>query len=116
MLLIKPSVSEAMTLETQMDVETIAEKAAQRAVKETFLHIGINLDNPLDAQRDFYLMREIGRLAEDENFRKDLQHIRSWRLRTESATRGGVIFVITAILGGFMTTIWAGIQVLINKH
>lgn len=105
-----------MTGESPMDVEAIAEKAAQRAVKETFLHIGIDLNNPLDAQREFYLMREIGRLAEDENFRKDLQHIRSWRLRTETAARGGMLFVITAILGGFMTTIWAGVQVLINKH
>lgn len=105
-----------MSTDNPLDIEAIAEKAAQRAVKETFMHIGINLDNPLDAQREFYLMREIGRLAEDENFRKDLQHIRSWRLRTETATRGGVIFVITAILGGFMTTVWAGLQVILNKH
>lgn len=97
------------------DVEDIATRAADKAVKNVLLQIGIDVDNPIDAQKDFYLMREAGKLASDHEFRKDLQYIRSWRLKTESVTTKGLLLVFTMFLTGILTSAWLGFQQLINK-
>lgn len=65
---------------TPADVKEIAGTAAREAVKEILLTIGIDVRDPLMAQRDFNIMRDVGRIATDSEFRKDLEHARKWRL------------------------------------
>lgn len=97
------------------DIEDIAERVAKKAVKNVLLQIGVDVDNPIDAQRDFYLMREAGKLASDSEFRKDLEHIRAWRIRTENVTSKGIILVITMFITGVVTTAWLGLQQILHK-
>lgn len=56
----------------------MAERAALRAVKTVFLQLGVDMENPLQAQRDFFQLREFGRLLHDTEFRRDLEYIRTW--------------------------------------
>lgn len=98
------------------DIEDIAQRVAEKAVKTVLLQIGINVDNPIDAQRDFYLMREAGKLASDLEFKKDIDHIRSWRLRTQSLTTKGFLIVFTMFVSGILTSAWLGFQQIIHKQ
>jgi hypothetical protein len=72
---------------TREDVEDISERAAERAstkaVALTLLTIGVDVSKPLEAQRDFSVLREVGRIAMDPEFRKDLESARKWRRELE---------------------------------
>lgn len=97
------------------DIEDIAERVANKAVKTILLQIGIDVENPLDAQRDFHYMREAGKLASDHEFKKDIEHIRIWRTRTQSITSKSIALVITMFITGLLTSAWLGIQQLFHK-
>ena len=92
------------------------EQAAERAVRATLLTIGIDVTNPLQAQRDFAIMREIGRLAMDAEFRKDLEHARRWRLAMEAAQSKGFLTVVGLIVTGTATAFVVGLQAILGKH
>lgn len=92
------------------------EQAAERAVRATLLTIGIDVTNPLQAQRDFAIMREIGRLAMDAEFRKDLEHARRWRLAMEAAQSKGFLTVVGLIVTGTATAFFVGLQAILGKH
>ena len=97
---------------TQDDIERVAD----RAVRTTLLTIGIDVANPLQAQRDFAVMREIGRLAMDAEFRKDLEHTRRWRLAMEAAQSKGFLTVVGLIVTGTATAFFVGLQALFGRH
>jgi hypothetical protein len=65
-------------------MDQVAESAAQKAVAQTFVTLGVDIDNPLEVQADF-------------------KQLRDWRRAKEAA--GGVIFktiissVATLLLG-----------------
>jgi hypothetical protein len=70
---------------TAAEVEAIADRVADRSTRETLRALGVDVDNPLQAQRDFAVMRDVGRMAMDAEFRKDLEHARKWRLALAEA-------------------------------
>lgn len=92
------------------------EQAAERAVHATLLTIGIDVTNPLQAQRDFAIMREIGRLAMDAEFRKDLEHARRWRLAMEAAQSRSFLTIVGLIVTGTATAFVVGLQTILGKH
>lgn len=100
---------------SHQEVEEIAERAAEKAVKSVLLSIGIDTKDPLKAQADFHQLRELIKLAADNEFRKDLEHMRTWRRRTESMTTKGMITAISLLLGAAATLMWHGIQSLVPR-
>lgn len=92
------------------------EQAAERAVRATLLTIGIDVSNPLQAQRDFAVMREVGRLAMDAEFRKDLEHTRRWRLSMEAAQSKGFLTIVGLVVTGTATAFFVGLQVILGRH
>lgn len=92
------------------------EQAAERAVRATLLAIGIDVANPLQAQRDFAIMREIGRLAMDAEFRKDLEHTRRWRLAMEAAQSKGFLTIVGLVVTGTATAFIVGLQAIFGKN
>lgn len=100
---------------TDPTIEYIAEQAATRAVRSTLLQLGIDVENPIEAQRDFFMLREFTKLVSDPEFKKDLAHIRTWRVRTEGVTIKGILTSVTLLMGGLLTTLWVGVQHLVGK-
>ena len=92
------------------------EQAAERAVRATLLTIGIDVSNPLEAQRDFAIMREIGRIAMDAEFRKDLEHARRWRLAMEAAQSRGFLTIVGMVVAGTATALVVGLQAIFGRH
>lgn len=96
------------------EIENVAERAALRAVKTVFLQLGVDMDNPLQAQRDFFHLREFSQLMKDVEFRKDLEYVRSWRTRSEAMVGRGVMALTAMIATGMATAIWLGFKSLVT--
>jgi hypothetical protein len=94
---------------TDREVIAVAEKAAVEAVKTTLKMIGIDVDNPIDAQRDFTIMREVGKLVMDPEFRADIEHTRRWRKTMEAIPAKGLISVTAVIATGLAAIVWQAI-------
>jgi hypothetical protein len=125
-----------MTSLNEAQVAAIAERAADRATRQILLTLGIDVNNPLDAQRDFAVMREIGRLAMDPEFRKDLEHARDWRRAmeepdgvaadlahtrrwrkiVEASSSKGVLTGVGVLVTGAISMIVIGVQRVFGVH
>lgn len=99
-----------MTNITPAEVKAIAEAAGRAIVRETLLAIGIDVDDPLRAQRDFAVMRSVGKLAMDPEFRKDIEHARKWRKALEQVETKGLLTAVAVIVAGVLGLIWAAVK------
>ncbi len=98
---------------TQALMQQMAKEAADEAVKQTLITIGINHKNPIEVQKDMAALRELRTLTDDEEFRQDMLHLRKWRInmdRMESKgmmTAAGMVCLgcIAAILYAFKSKI-----------
>lgn len=100
---------------TASHIEEIAERAATKAVHSILITLGVDVQNPLEAQRDFHTLRDLTKLAADPEFQKDLQHIRAWRKRSEAISSKGALAFLTAVVTGAATALWVGIQQLVTQ-
>lgn len=79
-----------MDSETKAFMREIAEDAASKAVRHTFLTLGMDPGNPIEAQKDMAALRELRGLVEDDEFQKDLVHLRRWRRAVDSVESKGL--------------------------
>lgn len=93
-----------------VDMRILAETAAKAAVEETLLKLGIDAKDPLSAQRDFVVLREMRELMKDEEFQADLAHIRRWRKAMEGVQVKGLTAVVTLIVTGVVGLMIAGVK------
>jgi hypothetical protein len=96
-------------------MEAIAEQAAEKAVCKTMIAIGIDASDPLKAQRDFALWREMGELALSAEFRKDIEHTRKWRKAIESVEAKGTLTIIGLLTAGVAAALWVGLQDILKR-
>lgn len=85
---------------TQALMQQMADDAAGKAVRHTFVTLGMNPDAPIEAQRDMAALRELRGLVESEDFQKDLIHLRRWRKTIDSVESKGVLAVVALVCTG----------------
>ena len=95
---------------TPTEVREIAEATGREVVRETLLAIGLDPADPLKLQRDFVVMREVGALAMDPEFRKDIEHTRKWRKAIEQVETKSFIAAVGVIATGVIGLVWAAIR------
>ena len=66
-------------------------KIVSVTVSETLLKMGVNTDDPIEAQKDF-------------------QHLRSWRQSTEAVKRQSMLAAIGVVTAGMLALIWSIIR------
>lgn len=66
------------------------------AVRETFLMLGVKVDDPIEVQKDF-------------------QHLREWRNTTESIKSKGLLTVMGILVSGMLAALWVGIKEFVGK-
>lgn len=76
---------------TDAEIHEIARRAAQEAVKETFLVLGLDPDKPLEAQAD-------------------MQFVRRTRTSAEAIQRQSVMAAVGLITVAILGLIWASIK------
>jgi hypothetical protein len=91
-------------------IADIAEAAAERAVQKTFLLIGIDLTDPIGAQHTFATLHDVARMAHDEEFRRDLEHIRAWRKLWENVRDKSLMAVIGLVVTAVAGALWVGFR------
>ena len=95
---------------TTAELHHIATEAAERAVRNTLLTLGVDADDPIKAQEDFAVLREVGKLVRDPEFRKDLEAIRLWRTAQKELTAHSLKVAIGVLVVGALGALWLGLK------
>ena len=93
---------------SRAELREIAEQAAASAVRSTFLTLGIDVDDPIKAQEDFMVLREVGKLVRDSEFRKDMEHLRTWRLTMNQIKSKSLLTAVGILVTGGLGLLWVG--------
>lgn len=92
------------------ELEALAASAAEKAVSSMLTSLGIETKDPIKAQRDFAALRELRQLVDDDEFQKDMAHLRSWRRATEDVRAKTLVAVIGLLITGAAAAFWLGIK------
>lgn len=92
-------------------VREIASEAASKAVRETLVTLGIDVKDPLEAQSDFAMLREMRDLIKDPELQKDLLHIRKWRLAMQGVENKGLLAVMVLLATGAVAFLLSGFKI-----
>ncbi len=79
-----------MDAETELLVNRVAEQAAQRAVDRTLTGLGVDMEEPLEFQRD-------------------LAHLRRWRKAVDRAEGKGLLAFIGLLVIGACALVYMGV-------
>lgn len=93
-----------------VEMRMIAEAAAKAAVEETLVKLGIDVSNPIKAQQDFMVLREVGKLVMDSEFRKDMERLRTWRMALNDVKSKGIVTLVGILVTGSVALIVAGFR------
>lgn len=99
-----------MSDNTTAELRDIAEQAAAKAVAQTLVTLGIDVTDPIKAQRDFAVLRDLRELVDDAEFQADLSHLRKWRKAVEGAQTKGLLTIIGLIVTGAAGMLVVGFQ------
>lgn len=101
---------EKLSAETRLYMQEVSEKAAEKAVRDMLLRLGINPDDPIEAQKDFAAMREFRELMLDQEWQKDQLHLRRWRKAMDTVETKGIMAGMGFLLIGVAGFIVYGIK------
>lgn len=68
----------------------------RETVRETFLTLGVKVDDPIEVQKDF-------------------QHLREWRQTTDSIKSKGLLTMVGVMLSGIAAAVWLGVKQLLGQ-
>lgn len=97
-------------------LKQVAEEAAHKAVQQTFKIMGMDIDNPINSQRDFAILREVAKRSSDPEDQADQVWVRQTRERMEGIFGKAVLTAIGLAVVGAAHTLWEGALSVIGKH
>lgn len=92
----------------------IADAAAEKAVEKTFTAMGLDPNDPIAAQRDFVVLRELAQNANDPERRADDEWTHRTRVRMEGAFGKAVITAVGLAVLSAGHAIVAGAKAIIS--
>jgi hypothetical protein len=97
-------------------LKNVAVEAAEQTVRKWFTAMGLDIDDPFSAQRDFSALRDMTGMLKDDEFHRDLQWVRHTR-RLHEGIVGKLIYssIGIAVLGA-ASAAWSGFKALITAH
>lgn len=101
---------EQLSPATRLYMQEVSEKAADKAVRDMLLRLGINPDDPIEAQKDFAAMREFRELTLDYEWQKDQLHLRRWRRAMDTVETKGIMAAIAFMMIGAVGFIIYGVK------
>ena len=92
-----------MDPETKLILKQVAEETAEQVVAKMLTTLGMEASDPLAMQKEMAALREWRTIANDQEFLRDLAHLRKWRMSMDSvktvSIKTAVGFFVTALLG-----------------
>lgn len=86
------------------------EAAAKRAVEETLTILGIDVRDPIKAQRNFHELQHMREIYMDKEFEADLLHLRRWRMAMSDIQTKGLLAAMSLGITGLATLLVLGIK------
>jgi hypothetical protein len=76
---------------TEEKLQALLRDAVRQAVNETFIRLGVQIDNPLEMQKDF-------------------QHLRDWRVTTDGMKTKALLAAVGLLATGLAAALWLGVR------
>ena len=99
-----------MDTETKALMREIAEESADKAVRRTLTALGIDHENPIEVQKDLASLRELRVLTADEDFQRDMLHLRRWRKTMDAVESRGILAATGMVIIGGVALILTGVK------
>lgn len=96
-------------------LKDVAESAADSAVKKWLTMIGLDTNDPISAQRDFALLRDMSSWAQDEERQKDRSWVRRMRGYSEGMVGKALVTAVALSVVGAAHAMWAGITAMLPR-
>lgn len=100
---------------TNEELQIVIRESVGSAVKETLVTLGIDTSNPIKAQEQMAAVRDLAKLLDDEEFKKDLAHVRRWRKSVEEVSNVGIKTAIGILITGFFGMIVFAVKAYLEK-
>ncbi len=84
----------------------IADEAAEKAVKQVLLTLGINTGNPIEVQKDMATLRELRFLVDDREIQEDLIYLRTFRKTMQAVKSKGLITAVGMVTTAILAALW----------
>lgn len=98
-----------MDNQTEMVMRRVAEEAAHRAVKDVLTAMGIDPSRPIEAQRDMAALRGLRETVMDEEYQRDMLHLRRWRKAMDGIQDKGTLTLVGIVVSGLAAALWLGL-------
>ncbi len=99
---------------SEHEIEDIAVRASRKTLDGAFISLGIDPSDPVKAQDDFAALRKMKEVFEDPEYQLDRAHLRKIRTYSERIANFSIAALISAVVGGIVTLLWAGYQMLMK--
>ncbi len=97
-------------------LKNVAVEAAEQTVRKWFTAMGLDIDDPFAAQRDFGALRDMTGMLKDDEFHRDLQWTRNTRKLHEGIVGKLIYSSIGIAVLGAASALWSGVKTLITAH
>lgn len=102
--------------EIKLIVGQAVREAVSSSVRETLIALGIDASNPLKTQQHMEAVREIAEMLDDDDFKKDMSHLRKWRQSVDKVSDVSVRTAIGIVVTGFFGFLLFAVKAWLEKH
>jgi len=81
---------------TKREIQHLIRETARVTVGETLRGLGVDVDNPLEVQRDFQALHE-------------------WRVSMQKIRRKALLSAVGVVVAGVLAAIWVGVKSLVSN-
>lgn len=85
---------------TVQTAQEVTKELIERTVHETLFQIGVMVDDNEDVVE----------------FRKDMAHLRKWRVAVEKVESRGLLAAVGVVVSGLFAILWVGYQSMFGPH
>jgi len=100
---------------TNEELQIVIQESVGSAVKETLITLGIDTSNPIKAQEQMAAVRDLAKLLDDEEFKKDFAQVRRWRKSVEEVSNVGIKTAVGILITGYFGMIVFAVKSYLEK-
>jgi|GEM_PF-3315123 len=93
-------------------MKDVAEQASKQAVESALIAVGIDTRNPIDAQKNFGVLRELADKMRDPEFLADIGWVRRTRRHSEGMVGKALLTAMGLAVIAAAHAIWVGVKAL----
>lgn len=101
--------------QTEVVIRHVAEQAARQAVTEVLVALGLDPRNPIEAQRDMATLRLMRDTLVDEDYQRDMLHLRRWRRAMDSVQDKSLTAAVGVVTSGILAALYLGISEFLKR-